>query len=464
MSEPIAGAYDTDGVPTAAPEVVGLEVTQNTPGLEGTFFRYTFENDDPVGTGAAPDDGDVPVRVRVVDRAGNASELMLGTLRFDSTPPTLNDENIDAMTLYRAPWGNEVRSGESDAEPPQTYRLELADGALPESNVSVRVLSDENRASATILGALANPSTGDRIPLIAATTAGAHVTVRDAAGNFSPSRLLSHGVWVAGLKSGGPSVPHSIALLSRAGDGLPASDILAPCEGCGLAVDDPGSGFDAIVSARGPSESFNLIAVNSPPPGLFPGFRRGTVAAYDTKSRATLLFGGGTFDGVASVAEDTWLFDGEAWTVAPGSVGSRADGEAVSFAYDDGAGTTGGVLLFGGIAGEFDLFVPNVPCNFHVFTGETWITPEPVETDCEFTSGVPGRINFAMAYDSSNNRAYVLGGYGIGGAPTQDFWSVELGSNGRLDLNRLEEDNSPPMNLGFPAMAFDENRGRLVAF
>ncbi|MEM6531311.1 MAG: hypothetical protein AAF654_01740 [Myxococcota bacterium] len=473
VSEPVAGAYDSDGNATAPPTILGLPVTQFGSDLQAASFQFTFENDAAVDcTPVVPDPGycEVSLEVDLVDPAGNRVNLPLGRIRLDSTPPNVTSANIEAMTLYRAPWGNEFRfDNPALHEPPLTNRLELGAGSFPEEDVSLFVLSGSDRITSTLLGSSVTPAVDVPVGLISSTNPDAYITFRDRAGNFSVPDRLRHGVWVAGLQAGGPDNPHRFGTLNRAAEGLPSVASLAACDGCNVA-------FDASLSSvrvQGVDESSRVL--NDEPIG---SARRGATAAFDIQSRGILYYGGGGLLPNAmgfslDLDGNTWFFDGEVWSIERGSLGSRTEAEAVSFDYFRPAtggpmgqpSVSGGVLLFGGSP---DLRPPGAsfPCTFHVYTGASWLTVDTAgntQSDCTDSNAVQGRANFAMAYDPAMNLAYVLGGLGEDETRLEDFWSVGV-EDGDLVTTRLASGNTPPMNLVFPALAFDEARGVLVAF
>ncbi len=150
--------------------------------------------------------------------------------------------------------------------------------------------------------------------------------------------------------------------------------------------------------------------------------------AYDRKLHRTVLFGG--YRTVSM--NDTWVWDGAAWTMAPTPGPTPRYLHAMT--YDEGLGQ---VLLFGGIGGDatpfsfngvaWSPYVTGPPADsegalaydehqgFSVYLGgansigtwelspETWLHPMPAASP-------PARLQAAMTYDTTLGQTFLFGG------------------------------------------------------
>ena len=157
--------------------------------------------------------------------------------------------------------------------------------------------------------------------------------------------------------------------------------------------------------------------------------------AFDTVRNTTVLFGGISSvnpEGVPSVLQDTWEFDGNVWTqqedAGPPGRGSHA------MAFDVFSGR---VVLFGGNPARNDTWA---------WDGKTWVQI------AEF--GPPGRENAAVA---ALPTGLVLFGGAASGIPFGDTWEFA----GKLWIQK--QDIGPKARFGH-ALAFDSLRNMVVLF
>ncbi|TET32711.1 MAG: hypothetical protein E3J72_18900 [Planctomycetota bacterium] len=140
-----------------------------------------------------------------------------------------------------------------------------------------------------------------------------------------------------------------------------------------------------------------------------PGPRRFHAMAFDSARNVTVLFGGaqGGNNGPEGYFEDTWEWDGTAWSnVSPTTGVAGTDWpearRAHTMVYDSARGV---VVLFGG---EFD--------NYGTYFSDVWEWDGTTWTDVSPTSGTPGvdfpeiRRHHVMAYDSARGVAVIHGG------------------------------------------------------
>ncbi|MFO0667216.1 MAG: kelch repeat-containing protein [Polyangiaceae bacterium] len=160
-----------------------------------------------------------------------------------------------------------------------------------------------------------------------------------------------------------------------------------------------------------------VLAPWSAPPGtLVPPARTNGAAAYDPKSGAILLFGGGDIDG--NILDDTWAWNGTSWSRLSPNQSPRPRSHH-SMTYDAALGS---ILLTGGLdqKGLID--------DAWTWNGSTWV---PFVTKIP----PPRRYQSALAHLSSAKRTILYGGasdipgasiafpwalYGRGGACTSD--------------------------------------------
>jgi hypothetical protein len=169
-----------------------------------------------------------------------------------------------------------------------------------------------------------------------------------------------------------------------------------------------------------------------------PAARNNHGMAYDGARKKVVLFGGGvTFVGV--IFNDTWEWDGTAWSqrfpVSAPSV--RAE---VGMVYDGAHART---VLFGGTDGISKSF------------GDTWTWDGTVWTHVTDT-GPSARASVAMAYDSARHRTVLFSG-SASGADLADTWEWDGAS-----WTQVATTGPPPR--GATAMSYDKVRGKAVLF
>lgn len=175
-------------------------------------------------------------------------------------------------------------------------------------------------------------------------------------------------------------------------------------------------------------------------PADAPGSRAEACAAYDSRRRRIVLFGGYRREGDRTLRlGDTWEWDGERWTLA--SEAGPAPRNGAAMAYDAGRGRT---VLFGGNGPSPETWE---------WDGRVW-TPAP--------AAPAGRFNSVMAYDAGAPAVLRFGGWD-GETRTSDLWAYDGGVWRILGKGREEGTTTPPAR-NHAAMVFDGARGRLVLY
>ena len=128
-------------------------------------------------------------------------------------------------------------------------------------------------------------------------------------------------------------------------------------------------------------------------PGPAPSARSYFAATYDEDRRAIVLFGGDT---AAGASDETWEWDGEAWTsfdvAGPGALMSA------SLAFDPASGTS---LLYGGNEDEGEAH------------GETWAWDGSTWTRLARRGPEPVRWPAAMVADTARRSMVLYGGHQV---------------------------------------------------
>ena len=177
-----------------------------------------------------------------------------------------------------------------------------------------------------------------------------------------------------------------------------------------------------------------------------PSARYGMGLTYDAATSAIILFGG--YNGSSNL-NDTWSFNGSAWTelIANGASGSPAARYGVGMTYDAATGT---IVLFGGSTGSH-------PNDTWSFNGSAWSNVTPVSP--------PGRFQASMAYDAATGTALLFGGQGACGGFCNDTW----GWNGSAWTQLVSPGctnscpNSPSGRVG-ASMAYDAATSAIILF
>jgi hypothetical protein len=197
----------------------------------------------------------------------------------------------------------------------------------------------------------------------------------------------------------GPSPAWAVAAESAA---LPAarsghSMVANPRLSAGVVLfgGESASGFTADTWARTTVSWMDVTASST----MRPSARFGHAVASDTGRGAIFLFGGQAMQGVvASVAGDTWIYDGTSqWSpVTPAAGVAPPPVYNAAMVFDSRAGRA---LLFGGrvAAGQA------VGTTWELSGGNTWIQRHP-------TTSPPARAEHAMAYDAASDHVVLFGG------------------------------------------------------
>ena len=218
------------------------------------------------------------------------------------------------------------------------------------------------------------------------------------------------------------------------------------------------------------------------PEGMPPRGKHAMV--YDAQSDRVVLFGGNTTEGddchssAQAVCNDTWVWDGEEWSVVveneidrPSNPAPRASAAA---AHDLGRGQT---ILFGGWHSYIYYF--DFPCgngvtedsNLDCYFGKTWrwagdgwadVTPS------DSNDSPSPRYGHSLIYDQQREELLLFGGRapahcgGVEGT-CNDVWSWD----GSAWVDETPEDpdgDATPEGRTLHAMAYDPVRGRAVLF
>jgi hypothetical protein len=173
--------------------------------------------------------------------------------------------------------------------------------------------------------------------------------------------------------------------------------------------------------------------------------RDGHVMTYDAQRGRVILFGGvqSSFGGLAHL-NDTWAWDGAAWTFL------TDDGphprERPAFAYDAGRDR---VVMHGGttVVGDFKV----------IDFGDTWEFDGTSWAQVADGSKGPGvRINATMAYDESRGRIVLFGG-----TNQSDYFGDTWEWDG-VEWTLITE-VGPPCRA-YHSMTYDPDRGKVVLF
>ncbi len=144
--------------------------------------------------------------------------------------------------------------------------------------------------------------------------------------------------------------------------------------------------------------------------GPGPGAREDFSMDYDANLGKIVLFGGIQLTGgvQTGIDNDTWTFNGTAWTqLSPTASPTARTGAAM--AYDPGLSET---VLFGGLNGSED--------------GDTWSFDGTTWTQLSPSSSPPARQDMGLAWDPTLNSLLLYGGYSNGtGTYYGDEWAFD---------------------------------------
>jgi hypothetical protein len=185
--------------------------------------------------------------------------------------------------------------------------------------------------------------------------------------------------------------------------------------------------------------------------GVQPSHRAYHAMAYDADAHRVVMYGG--FAGGVYGLDDTWTYQGGGvngvWTLAFGNAAN--DGLAGSAMIYDTARRQ--IIRYGGVTTPFEdpggLEVPFFDTRTYEWRASTWV-------DSLATNG-PGLYGFGMAFDQRRNVAVMAGGFGTIDEEdrTDHVWEY---------TDRVSwADRGPTLpGRGYPAMAYDSKRGRIV--
>ncbi len=176
-------------------------------------------------------------------------------------------------------------------------------------------------------------------------------------------------------------------------------------------------------------------------PALIPPVRWSHALAYDSARGRVVLFGGSSeASSSGKRLDDTWEWDGAAWSNVTPAVSPPAR-YSHALAYDSARGR---VVLFGGYGSGGAL------ADTWEWDGAVWVNVTPPVSP-------PARIVHSLTYDSARGRVVLFGGYGIGGAPA-DTWEWD----GAAWMNVTP--GVSPSARSYHALAYDSARERVVLF
>jgi hypothetical protein len=176
-------------------------------------------------------------------------------------------------------------------------------------------------------------------------------------------------------------------------------------------------------------------------PAIVPALREYHAMAYDSIRGVTVLFGGRTGSSTSTALDDTWEWDGSAWTQRTPAVSPPAR-FAHALAYDSHRGVT---VLFGGLS-DTNAYLGDT----WEWDGTTWVQRSPANSPSP-------REGHAMAYDSLLGVAVLFGGE-FNGVRYSDTWEWD---GAAWVLRTLTA--TPPGRYQH-AMAYDSGRGLTVLF
>ena len=173
--------------------------------------------------------------------------------------------------------------------------------------------------------------------------------------------------------------------------------------------------------------------------GSQPAPRSSHAMAYDPVRRKVVVFGGSAFAGVLN---DTWEWDGIAWTQhQPAASPGPRTGHVMAF-----DGVRGRVMLFGGIDAT------------NMILNDTWEWDGVNWSQVHPSASPPVRMGAVLTYDSTRRRAVLFGGSSSTSLAMNDTWEWD----GITWLLR-QPAFSPTARSG-AAMAYDASRQRTVLF
>ncbi|MEE8408805.1 MAG: kelch repeat-containing protein, partial [Myxococcota bacterium] len=390
---------------------------------------------------AALDNGCFCVEAEIDDLAGNIGTLALGSLGIDTVEPRAPDVTTnDRIILHRSPW-----------EPNPLLRLRLT-GALAavEGSTTVGVYSGPVPANALLLDETVAETNGSfTVDFVGSDIVRAYLSSIDAAGNESTVSASRDGRWTADLagkqRERSFENPHLLWTTTRA----LASNQLLP--------EASQSDIDA-VAAPGEQEALtsSVLDWRRLPDGGVPGPRPSTSIAFDSRRGELVLFGGTSADSssansangdtwlwneqngwrqgalgaqkpaartlhamvydrrrdevilhggtsdlmIGPVHDDTWAWDGTAWTERAASGSGPSPRVRAAIAYHP---VTGETLLFGGCLGTLCDSPADMLNDTWVWDGAVWRQASPSQSPSP-------RFGAALGYDPPSGDIILFGG------------------------------------------------------
>lgn len=159
----------------------------------------------------------------------------------------------------------------------------------------------------------------------------------------------------------------------------------------------------SVLWACGPQRTTTTPAASSASGALRPPARAEASVTYDSARHQLLLFGGSV--NFTEELNDTWTWDGKAWTLRHAAVSPPGRQHGL-LAFD---GSRRVVVLFGGVS-------KGIPRNdTWTWDGKTWAEQHPATSP-------PARESGAIAYDPRMGTVILIGGNDNGGS-LNDMWS-----------------------------------------
>ncbi|MBI1189992.1 MAG: hypothetical protein GC200_04830 [Tepidisphaera sp.] len=177
-------------------------------------------------------------------------------------------------------------------------------------------------------------------------------------------------------------------------------------------------------------------------PGSGPSPRQSLAMAYDSARDRVVVFGGQDPD--YNLLNDTWQFDGAAWTQAT-PAHAPAGRDRAAMAYDPARHA---VVLFGGRNENYEIL------------GDTWQFDGTDWSQIVTPGAPPARYAATMTYDASIGKLVLIGGLDENYASISDVWVLD-------QANGWQRIQAVPGQLGGrtdTAAAYDASRGRTVLY
>jgi len=182
----------------------------------------------------------------------------------------------------------------------------------------------------------------------------------------------------------------------------------------------------------------------SPAPELSPPIRFRHSLAFDSVRNVVVLFGG-SGAGNPVLLNDTWEWDGTAWTNKTPSSGNPPIRDSSAMAFDSLRNKT---VLFGGFKGGS----PSSYQDTWEWDGSTW-------TEIVTPTAPSARNGMAMAYQTSQTRVVLFGGFEAGtNVRLNDTWTFD-----GITWSPLNPETPPPVR-NYHAMVFDPSVSRILLF